>query len=244
MDLSWAFPDPSPDFPPEDKNAVKHVPGSSKSYTQGQIDDIYNPPDWFPEEHMPYPKVVARGEGTATPGCAACHLASGSVHPESANLTGLTADYLLTQMHDFQQGRRTDPRHRMSEIAKGMTEDESKEASAYFASLKPLHWIRVVETDMVPETYLNEGRLRIRRASRREIRTSDLSRTCRRAAWRGARNWPKQAARERRLRASPATARRSWASDRSRESRGIRRTTLLGNSPGFRSARVTATWIN
>jgi cytochrome c553 len=160
MDLSWAFPDPSPDFPPEDKNAVKHVPGSSKSYTQGQIDDIYNPPDWFPEEHMPYPKVVARGEGTATPGCAACHLASGSGHPESANLTGLTADYLLTQMHDFQQGRRTDPRHRMSEIAKGMTEDESKEASAYFASLKPLHWIRVVETDMVPETYLNEGRRR------------------------------------------------------------------------------------
>jgi cytochrome c553 len=160
MDLSWAFPDPSPDFPPEDNSVVKHVPGSSKSYTQGQIDDIYNPPDWFPDEHMPFPNVVARGEGKATPGCASCHLASGSGHPESANLTGLTANYLLTQIHDFQQGLRTDPRHRMSEIAKGMTEEDAKESAAYFASLKPRLWIRVVETDTVPATYMNEGRRR------------------------------------------------------------------------------------
>jgi cytochrome c553 len=160
MDLSWAFPEPSPDFPPEDNRVVKHVPGSSKSYTQGQIDDIYNPPDWFPEEHAPFPKVVASGEGKATPGCASCHLASGSGHPESANLTGLTADYITTQLQDFRQGLRTDPRYRMSEIAKGMTEEEVKEAATYFSSQKPRAWIRVVETDTVPETYMNEGRRR------------------------------------------------------------------------------------
>ena len=160
MDLSFAFPEPSRDFPPEDNSVVKHVPGSTKSYTQGQVDNIYEPPDWFPDEHAPFPNVVAHGEGKATPGCASCHLASGSGHPESSNLTGLSADYLLTQIHDFQQGLRTDPRHRMSEIAKGMTEEDAKEASAYFASLKPQHWIRVVETDMVPETYMNEGRRR------------------------------------------------------------------------------------
>jgi len=101
MDLSWAFPVPSPDFPPEDAKAVKHVPGSSKSYTQGQIDDTYNPPDWFPEEHAPFPKVVASGEGKATPGCASCHLASGNGHPESGNLTGNSAAYLLGQIHEF-----------------------------------------------------------------------------------------------------------------------------------------------
>jgi len=56
MDLSWAFPEPSPDFPPENNSVVKHLPGSSKSYTQGQIDDIYNPPDWYPDEHMPFPQ--------------------------------------------------------------------------------------------------------------------------------------------------------------------------------------------
>jgi cytochrome c553 len=160
MDLAWAFPEPSPDFPPEDLTKVKHLPGSTKSYTQGEIDNIYTPPDWYPDEHAPYPNVVARGEGKATPGCASCHLASGSGHPESANLTGLTKDYILTQLHDFQQGLRTDPRHRMSEIAKGMTEEDVQEAAAYFSAQKPRKWIRVVETDMVPETYMNDGRRR------------------------------------------------------------------------------------
>ena len=160
MNFSWAFPEPSPDFPPEDNSVVKHLPDSTRSYTQGQIDDIFNPPDWYPEEHEPYPKVVAKGEGKATPGCASCHLASGSGHPESANLTGLTKAYILTQLHEFQQGVRTDPRHRMSEIAKGMTEEDVQEAAVYFAAQKPRKWIRVVETDTVPETYMNDGRRR------------------------------------------------------------------------------------
>jgi cytochrome c553 len=160
MNFSWAFPEPSPDFPSEDNSVVKHLPGSTRSYTQGQVDDIFNPPDWYPEEHAPYPKVVAKGEGKATPGCASCHLSSGSGHPESANLTGLTKDYMITQLHDFQKGLRTDPRHRMSEIAKGMTEEDVQEAAAYFSSQKPRQWIRVVETDTVPETYMNDGRRR------------------------------------------------------------------------------------
>ncbi len=163
MDLDFAFPAPSPDFPELDLNQVKHVPGSDRSYTQGQIDDIFNPPDWFPEEHGPFPRVVAKGEGKATPGCASCHLASGSGHPESANLTGLTYNYMVTQLHEFQQGIRMDPRHRMSDIAKGMTEEDIKEAAAYFAAQPPRKWIRVVETDMVPETYVNEGHRRYAR---------------------------------------------------------------------------------
>jgi len=166
MDLSWAFSEPSPDFPPDDPSVVEHVPGSTRSYTLGQIDDTFTPPDWFPEEHQPFPRVVAEGEGKATPACASCHLASGSGHPESANLTGLTADYMIAQLHDFQQGSRKDPLRvlpsgpRMSGIAKGMTEEDVKEASVYFASQKPRRWIRVVETDMVPETYVNPGRRR------------------------------------------------------------------------------------
>ena len=35
MDLTWAFPVPDKDFPPEDNSAVRKVPGSAKSYTQG-----------------------------------------------------------------------------------------------------------------------------------------------------------------------------------------------------------------
>jgi cytochrome c553 len=160
MDLSWAFPVPDKDFPPEDNSAVRKVPGSAKTYMQGQIDDLYNPPDWFPDEHGPMPQVVAHGDGQATPGCASCHLASGSGHPESANLTGLTADYILRQVNDFKRDLRTDPRKRMSAIAKGMTDEDAKQASEYFASLKPPIWIKVVETDTVPETWVNEGHRR------------------------------------------------------------------------------------
>ena len=157
---AWAFPMPDK-VPPAhiDETPLKQVPGSTQTYDHPEIDP-FNPPDWFPDEHAPFPRVVAKGEGKATPGCASCHLASGSGHPESANLNGLTADYLLTQIHDFQQGLRTDPRHRMSEIAKGMTEEDAKEATAYFASMPVQKWIRVVETDMVPETYMNDGRRR------------------------------------------------------------------------------------
>ena len=160
MDLSWAFPVPDKDFPLEDNSAVRKVPGSTKSYTQGQLDDLYNPPDWFPDEHAPMPRVVQHGSGTATPGCASCHLASGLGHPESANLTGLSAGYILRQLTDFQGGLRMDPRHRMSDIAKGLSDEDARQAGEWFASLKPNVWEKVVETDTVPETYVNEGHRR------------------------------------------------------------------------------------
>src|SRR6266853_4859865 len=160
LDLAFAFPVPDKDFPPEDNSAVRKVAGSTRSYTQGQIDDLYNPPDWFPDEHAPMPRVVQHGSGTQVPGCASCHLASGSGHPESANLTGLSATYILRQITDFQSGLRTDPRHRMSEIAKGLSEDDAKQAAEWFASLKPNVWEKVVETDTVPETYVNDGHRR------------------------------------------------------------------------------------
>src|SRR6202021_4292442 len=47
-----------------------------------------------------------------------------------------------------------------NETPKGQKEKEGKEAATYFSSQKPRIWIRVVETDMVPETYMNEGRRR------------------------------------------------------------------------------------
>ena len=56
----WAYPvTPPPE--PKDSVVLKSVPGSSKQYTQAQIDDNFNPPDWFPDEHPPMPKVVANG---------------------------------------------------------------------------------------------------------------------------------------------------------------------------------------
>src|SRR5690242_18890090 len=109
---------------------------------------------------MPFRRVVANEAGRVMPAGDSCHRASESGPPQSANLTALNADYMVAQLLDFQQVLRTDPRQRMSVIAKGMTEVDVKEAAAYFASQKPRHWIRVVETDTVPESYMNEGRRR------------------------------------------------------------------------------------
>ena len=72
------------------------MPGSSKQYTQAQIDDPFNPPDWFPNEHPPMPAIVAHGgPKPAGRACAQCHLPSGDGHPESAGIAGLPANYII-----------------------------------------------------------------------------------------------------------------------------------------------------
>ena len=58
--MDWAYP-VTPPPKPLDSKALKSVPGSSKQYTQAQIDDPFNPPDWFPDKHPPMPEIVAHG---------------------------------------------------------------------------------------------------------------------------------------------------------------------------------------
>jgi cytochrome c553 len=158
---AWAFPVADKDQPSaEDEGAPMHIPGSARSYTQTQIDDLFNPPDWFPDEHSPLPTVVARGSGKDVPACASCHLMSGNGHPESANLAGLSAAYIVATMADFKSGARKDPA-RMTAIGKAVSEDDVKQSAEWFASLKPVVWTKVVETYDVPRTYVNKARQRL-----------------------------------------------------------------------------------
>ena len=63
----WAFgpTTPAPAVrPPADPDQMVQVPGSTKTYTLKQLEDSANPPDWFPDEHPPMPKVVAHGNGS------------------------------------------------------------------------------------------------------------------------------------------------------------------------------------
>src|SRR5712692_1050694 len=108
--LTWAFPVPDENLPPaEHDTSLKKLPGSMKSFTQEQIDDQFNPPDWFPNERGPVPSIILKGIKPAVQGCGSCHLMSGLGHPESANLAGLPAAYLERQMADFKSGDRKDP---------------------------------------------------------------------------------------------------------------------------------------
>src|SRR5262249_60642812 len=99
-----ASPAPTAVFP-GDPAGTRTVPASKRTFPSTQIDDLLNPPDWFPEEHAPAPQIVKFGHGDAL-ACGACHLMSGSGHPDSADLTGHSAAYIIIQLEDFRTGAR------------------------------------------------------------------------------------------------------------------------------------------
>lgn len=155
---SWAFPlKVERPFPPEGPEP-RTLAGSPRKYTQQQIDDLLNPPDWFPDQRPDPPAIVLNGHGDAL-ACGACHLMSGLGHPESTDLTGLTAAYMVQQMKDFRSGARIDMA-RMNKISRAVSDEESQQAAAWFAKLKPRPFNRVVEADTVPKTFVGNGRMR------------------------------------------------------------------------------------
>ena len=169
-DKPWAFPAKVEKELPEDA-VPKSLPDSTRQYSQEQVDDLHNPPDWFPDQHPAPPAVVVKGDGNARMACGACHLMSGLGHPESANLAGLNADYIVQQIKDFRSGERVDPM-RMSGIAKAVTDEQAAEAAKYFSSLPRRPFGKVVESPTAPQTFLGNGRMRYpvpgRRARHRE----------------------------------------------------------------------------
>ncbi|HEY4406251.1 MAG TPA: c-type cytochrome [Xanthobacteraceae bacterium] len=157
----WAYPvNPTPK--PVDDKVQKHLAGSTKTYTQAQIDDGFNPPDWYPQDHPAMPEVVAHGRQAANArACALCHLTSGGGHPESALIAGLPAGYIVRQMAEFKSGARKGARAvAMLPIAQGLNEEDFKAAAEYFAALKAPVWYKVEETAMVPKSYLGNGAMR------------------------------------------------------------------------------------
>jgi cytochrome c553 len=154
-EIPWAFYVPSKVQPAlHQSSGLRHVPGSVRTYTQAQIDNLMDPPDWYPDEHPPMPKVVAHGAPGGVFACASCHLASGIGHPESANLAGLSVAYIERQLRDFKDGRRVAVF--MPEIAKNLTDEDAKQAATWFSQLPPKPSQKVVETDRVPKTFVDE----------------------------------------------------------------------------------------
>ena len=162
----WAYPVTPP--PGQlDSTTLLSVPGSSKQYTQAQIDDPFNPPDWFPDDHPPMPQIVAHGgPKPAGRACAQCHLPSGDGHPESAGLAGLPAGYIVRQMHSFKAGQRANARAGvMIAMAQVLSDDEIKAAADYFSKLKPTPgYNKLVETETVAKSYVGAGGMRFAQA--------------------------------------------------------------------------------
>ena len=160
----WAFPvtekvQPAPRFEAGKVRAAP--PGSTLSITRAKADDMYDIPNWFPDMYPPMPKIVRYGnKDTQVRACGACHLPTGTGHDESAYMAGLPASYFIRQMADWKSGDRKFG-GTMVAMAKVITDAEIKEAADYFAALKPRPWIRVVETDTVPKSYVGPGNKRL-----------------------------------------------------------------------------------
>ena len=161
----WAFPTTEKVLPTSqrDKGGPRSAPGSKLTLTRAQIDDLFNTTDWFPDSGMypPLPKIVLSGnKETNVRACGVCHLPTGTGHDESAYVAGIPATYFIRQMKDWKTGdRKAAPT--MVTMAQTITDEEIRIAAEYFAALKPRAWIRVVETDTVPRSYIAQGNKRL-----------------------------------------------------------------------------------
>jgi len=158
---AWAFAVADPVQPPDPDPAEQvRIPGSNRTVTRAQLDDLFNAVDWFPDAHAPAPEIVMKGRPPAAMACGVCHLMSGMGHPESSDLAGLPVQYMVNQMNDFKSGARKDYA-RMNGIAQATTEEEWRQAAEWFSALTPIPWYRVEETDTVPKTRVEGGRGRL-----------------------------------------------------------------------------------
>lgn len=144
-----------------DESKVFSFPGSIKKYTQAEIDNKFEAPDWREGDHEAMPSIVKFGKKPKVWACASCHLSTGAGHPESSTLVGLTADYIVQQLNNFSDGSRLDYSGHMNRMAPLMTQKEKTDAANWFASLKPSAFIDVIETDSVPVTYVDDTRMRL-----------------------------------------------------------------------------------
>jgi cytochrome c553 len=163
--LQWAYPVAPQGLPQPDPAKTFQAKGTKTGMmlTMAQINNQFGPPDWFPDEHPPMPAMVKNGRAPHVRACMLCHLPHGNGHPESASVSGLSANYIIEQMHEFRDGNRTNNRAPvMIEMAKDISETELKEAADYFASIprQQQKWIKVVEGKTAPKNHVGNGGMR------------------------------------------------------------------------------------
>jgi cytochrome c553 len=161
-------------WPGEDADELNRpltIEGSSATYSRLEIRDAHNVIDWFPEDTPQIPDVIKYGPATLRGqpdwACGSCHLPNGKGRPSNASPAGQPAAYLIQQLNDMRDGLRysADPRKpntpNMIRMAKAMTEQEIQEAAEYFAAIPWTPWMRVIETDVIPEMRLDVSNMYI-----------------------------------------------------------------------------------
>jgi cytochrome c553 len=165
---AWAYPVNPPAATgataPKDDGTLFHVPDSDVALTRTQIAGRDTVPDWHPNDHPEMPDIVKNGRQNVR-ACAYCHQPSGVGRPENASLAGLTENYIKEQIDTFKKGNRKGsepnrvPQNLMNQIAANVTDEEIAVAAKYFSGLKLGSFVKSVEADTVPKTFVIGGML-------------------------------------------------------------------------------------
>src|SRR5262249_7278160 len=154
----WPYPKGVHEPSKPDDGQLFRIPGSTKSYTDTQINRSTSTVDWFPELHPPPPAPVISGKNGAYSARGQCHFIDGRGKPDTADLQGLPVAYFLQQLADMKD----DKRHAsvvhasladMIPIAKAIDGGDAKLAADYFRSVPAIRSARIIETDTVPITH-------------------------------------------------------------------------------------------
>jgi cytochrome c553 len=153
----WPWPKGASEPQKPDDGQLFHIPGSTKSYTDTQINRSISTVDWFPDLHPAPPAPVISGKLGAYRACGQCHLIDGRGKPDTADLRGLPVPYFLQQLIDMKEGtRRGSVPHAtikdMIPIAKAIDEADARLAAEYFRSIPAAGGIRIIEANTVPVT--------------------------------------------------------------------------------------------
>src|ERR1700760_4269345 len=71
---AWPYPKGVHEPQQPDDGKLFHIPGSTKSYTDTQINRSTSTVDWFPDTHPAPPAPVISGKPGAYTACGQCHL--------------------------------------------------------------------------------------------------------------------------------------------------------------------------
>jgi cytochrome c553 len=165
----WAYTPPVPSAPPPptalptDDNAVVSIPGTTRTFTRGQLRAQKETMDWYPEDRQGTIPDIARFGKEGVRQCTACHLPDGSGRPENAPISSLHPAYFVQQMADYRAGLRksADPRkantNTMIGFAKATTLDEDRAAAEYFAQQPYPRRMKVVESKTAPKVRMQGG---------------------------------------------------------------------------------------
>jgi cytochrome c553 len=154
---------PPPSALPADDSAVVSIPGTTTTFTRGQLRAQKETMDWHPEDRHGTVPDIARYGKQGVRQCTLCHLPDGSGRPENAPISAYHPTYFVQQMQDFRDGLRksADPRkantNTMIGFAKATTREEDLAAAQYFAEQPYPRRIKVVESKTAPKVRLQGG---------------------------------------------------------------------------------------